>query len=163
MPFKSQAAGEINQRFLLVQLAQHLRGGLQRRQLPVGIENVELAVVLAEGRAGVGGAGVVGGFVEALVFARRSAFRVMLSRRSRSSVKSCSTSHGAPCVQHDGHQIGRGHLRPDELLRRGQGAQLVAAAASRVMSKYSASSRSVFVTGTRRATPARSVVRGSLS
>ena len=64
-----QAAGEVDQRLLLVERAQHLDGGLQRGQLAVGVEDVELAVVLAEGRAGVGGAVVVGGLVEALAFA----------------------------------------------------------------------------------------------
>ena len=59
-----QAAGEINQRFFLVQRPQHLRGGLQRRQLAVRIEDVELAIVLAECRAGVGGAVVVGGLAK---------------------------------------------------------------------------------------------------
>ena len=49
-----QAAGEIDQRLLLVQLPEHLDGGLQRGQLAVGVEDVELAVVLAERRAGVG-------------------------------------------------------------------------------------------------------------
>ena len=58
------SAGEIQQRLLLVELPQHLHRGLQRRQLPIGIEDVELAVVLPEGGAGVGGAVVAGGFVK---------------------------------------------------------------------------------------------------
>ena len=54
-----QSAGEVDQRFLLVELAQHLSRCLQCGELAVGVEDVELAVVLAEGRAGVGGAGIV--------------------------------------------------------------------------------------------------------
>ena len=64
-----QAAGEVDQRLLLVQLAQHLGGGLQRGELAVRVEDVELAVVLAEGRAGIGAAGIVDGFSVALAFA----------------------------------------------------------------------------------------------
>ena len=37
-------------------MPEHLDGGLQRGQLAVGGEDVELAVVLAESRAGVGAA-----------------------------------------------------------------------------------------------------------
>ena len=47
-----QAAGEVDQRFLFAQHAEHLDGGLQRGQLAVGIEEVELAAVLTK----VGGA-----------------------------------------------------------------------------------------------------------
>ena len=62
------------QRLLFVQRAQHLDGGLQGGQLAVGIEDVELAVVLAEGRAGVGGAVVAAAFIEALAFAHGQRF-----------------------------------------------------------------------------------------
>ena len=55
--------------FLLVHLAEHFGRGLQRGELAIGIEDVELAVVLAEGRAGVGAAGVVGGFGGSLALA----------------------------------------------------------------------------------------------
>ena len=54
-----QAAGKVDERFLLVKLAKHFGRGLQGGELPVGIEDVELAVVLAECRAGVGAACVV--------------------------------------------------------------------------------------------------------
>ena len=46
-----QAAGEIDERLLLGQIPQHRRRGLQRRQLAIGVEDVELGIVLAECRA----------------------------------------------------------------------------------------------------------------
>ena len=46
-----QAAGEVDQRLLLRQRPQHRHRRLQRRQLAVGVEDVELGVVLAERRA----------------------------------------------------------------------------------------------------------------
>ncbi len=91
-----QAAGEVDQRFLLVELAQHLGGGLERGQLAVGVEDVELAVVLAEGRAGVGGAGVVWSISSKPWPSPTISVSRMLNSRSRSSVKSCSTSTAPP-------------------------------------------------------------------
>ena len=73
-PVQAQAAGEVEQGLLLAQLAQHRRRGLQRGKLPVGVEDVEFAVVLAEGRAGIGGAGVAVGLIEALIFADDQGF-----------------------------------------------------------------------------------------
>ena len=90
-----QAAGEVDQRFLLAELAQHFRGGLQRGQLAIGIENIELAVVLAEGRAGIGGAGVAADSPKPWP-SPTIIVSMMLSRRSRSSVKSCRTSTAPP-------------------------------------------------------------------
>ena len=51
VPFSRRSAGEVDQRLLLRQRPQHRHRGLQRRQLPIGVEDVELGVVLAERRA----------------------------------------------------------------------------------------------------------------
>ena len=117
-----QAAGEINQRLLLVERAQHFGGGLQRGQLAVGVEDVELAVVLSERGAGIGRAGVVV-FVEALRFGDQLADR----RLQQVAIVGEILQHldGAVRVLHDRHQIGRSDLLGKELLRRRERAQLV--------------------------------------
>ena len=119
-----QAAGEINQRLLLVQMPSIFDGGLQSRQLAIRVEDVELAVVLTEGGAGIGAAGVGGRLIEALAFADDHRLD-NAQQPSRSSVKSCRTCTAPPAILHDGHQIRGSHLRPDELLRRGERAQLI--------------------------------------
>ena len=43
-----EAAGEVDQRLLLRQRPQHRHRRLQRRQLAIGVEDVELGIVLAE-------------------------------------------------------------------------------------------------------------------
>ena len=48
-----QAAGEVDERLLLGQRPQHVDRRLQRRELPVGVEDVELGIVLSEGGADV--------------------------------------------------------------------------------------------------------------
>ena len=63
-----QTAGEVDQRLLLAELPQHFGGGFERRQLAVGVEDVELAVVLTESGSGIGRAGVVRGFIRSLAF-----------------------------------------------------------------------------------------------
>jgi hypothetical protein len=50
---KIQSTREVNQRFLFSDQAEHVDGGLQGRELAVGIEEVELAAVLAEVGSGV--------------------------------------------------------------------------------------------------------------
>jgi len=67
-------AGEIEQGFLLAELAQHHRGGLKRGQLAISRENVELAVVLPEA-APVSAALCRLWFVKALAFADGDGFR----------------------------------------------------------------------------------------
>ena len=69
-----QPAGKVDQRLLLVQLPKHLRRGLQCGELAVGIEDVELAVVLAEGRAGVRAACVIDRLRRVLAFAHDHRF-----------------------------------------------------------------------------------------
>ena len=86
-----QAAGEVDQRLLLVELAEHLDGGLQRGQLAVGVEDVELAVVLAEARRSIDGvSGIVSRSSPTIIVSRVD------SRRSRSSVKSWWTVTAPP-------------------------------------------------------------------
>ena len=72
MPLRRKAAGEVDQRLLFAELAQHLRGGLQSGELAVGVEDIEFAVVLSECRAGIGAAGVVDLVSRVLPFLRRS-------------------------------------------------------------------------------------------
>ena len=48
-PGERNPAGEVDQRLLLLEPAEHGGGGLEGGELPVGEEDVELAVVLAEG------------------------------------------------------------------------------------------------------------------
>ncbi len=115
---QTKPAGEIDERLLLVELAQHLRGGLQRGKLAIGAEDGELAAALAE-RA------VDDAARARSRLRRRSWFGAWTSRRSRSPVKSSWTVTSPPAVHHDGHQIGGRHLFADELLRRADGARLV--------------------------------------
>ena len=68
------AAGEIDQRFFLVERSQHFDGGFERGQLAVRVEDVELGVVLLEGGAGIGGAVVLVVDFESLAFADDQAF-----------------------------------------------------------------------------------------
>ena len=61
-----QPAGEVDQHLLLIEIGKQLDGGLQRIQLAVGGEEIELAIVLAEGAAVIGGAVVTDDGVEPL-------------------------------------------------------------------------------------------------
>src|SRR5205807_7439487 len=69
-----QAAGEIDERFLLAKLPQHFGSRLQRGQLTIGIENVELTVVLPECGSRIRSTGVVGGFVRSLALSHNQRF-----------------------------------------------------------------------------------------
>ena len=71
---QAQAAGEVDQRFLLVKLPQHFGDRLQRGQLTIGVEDVELTVVLTKRRPGIGSAGVVGGLSIPLAFSHNHGF-----------------------------------------------------------------------------------------
>ena len=55
---EAQAAGEVDQRLLLGQRPQHRDRRLQRGQLTIGVEDVELGVVLSERRACLGMSGI---------------------------------------------------------------------------------------------------------
>ena len=66
---QSKATGKVNERFLFGQLAKHLGRGLQGRELAIGVEDIELAVVLAEGGPGVGAACIVDAVLVSLAFA----------------------------------------------------------------------------------------------
>ncbi len=84
------AAGEIQHRLLLVSCPSILAAVCSAAKLPVRGEDVELAVVLAEGRAGVGRAVVVGGLRRSLAPSPTTMVSRMLISLSRSSVKSGS-------------------------------------------------------------------------
>ena len=64
-----QPAGEIDQHLLLAQPPQHLAAVCSAAELPVRIEQVELAVVLPERRAGIAAGRIVCSVVRLLVFA----------------------------------------------------------------------------------------------
>ena len=61
VPVLADAAGEVHQRLLLGEGPEHLGGRFERRQLAVGVEDVELGVVGGERGVGVGVAIVGGG------------------------------------------------------------------------------------------------------
>ena len=66
---EAHAAGKVDERLLLIQIAEHLRGGLNGGKLAVGVEDVEFAIVLAEGGESVRSHVVAVGFLESLAFA----------------------------------------------------------------------------------------------
>ena len=123
-PFSLQATGEVDERFLLIQLPEHPRGRLQRGELAVGIEDVELAVILTEGRAGVGAAGVVDGFGRALALSHDQSLK---DAQQAVAIGSEVLQHidGSARVSHDGNEICGRHLRPDELFGSSQSTQLI--------------------------------------
>ena len=119
-----EPAGEVDERFLLVQLAEHLGRGLQRGELAIGVEDVELAVVLAKRGAGVGTACVVDGLGGALAFADNHGLEnaeqlVAIGGEVLQDVD------GAALVAQDGDQVDGRHLRAQKLLCGRKGAQLV--------------------------------------
>ena len=71
------AAGEIDQRFFLVQRPEHFDRCFERGQLAVGVENVELGIVLLERGAGVGCAVVLVVDFESLAFSDDQASNVL--------------------------------------------------------------------------------------
>ena len=87
---------------------------LQRGQLSVRVEDVELGIVLPEGGPCISRAVVGIGFVEALPLAddQRLDRLLKLIAVIGEVVEHLDSS---PRVTHDRHQIGRGHLRLDEL------------------------------------------------
>ena len=117
-----QAAGEVDQRLLLRQRAQHRRRRLQRRQLAVGVQDAELGIVLPEGGADVG---VVGDAVAVLVVAEDQRLD-HVAQRAAVGGEVLLDADGAAAEGHDRQQVRRLHLRVDEGLRRGVGAHLIA-------------------------------------
>ncbi len=121
---EAKPAGEVDERLLLVDRSKHLYRRLQRGQLAIGVENVELGVVLPESRGGVRGAFVVGVLLKALAQAE--------DQRAEHFLKLCAVAgevlldaHGAAGKGHDGHDVRWLHLRGDELLRGAIGSQLI--------------------------------------
>ena len=107
-----------------MQLAEHLGRGLQGGELAIGVEDVELGVVLAKRGAGVGAAGVVDGLGGALAFADDHGLEnaeqlVAIGGEVLEDVD------GAALVAEDGDQVDGGHLRAQELLSGGECAELV--------------------------------------
>ena len=121
---EAEAAGEVDERFLLVQLAQHFGGGLQGGELAIGVEDVELAVVLSKCGARVGAAGIVDGLGGSLAFANDESFKdaeqlVAIGGEVLQDVDRTTL------VAQDGYQVDSGQLRANELLCCRERAQLV--------------------------------------
>jgi len=115
---ETEPAGEVDERLFLVQLGQHLGCGLQCRELSIGIEDVELTVILAKRGAGIGAACIVDGLGRALAFADNHGFEnaEQLVAIGREVLKNVD---GAALVAEDGDKVDGCHLRAQELLRRG--------------------------------------------
>ena len=101
-----------------------MSGSLQSGQLAVRVENVELAVILAEGGADIGCAGIIGGVIKTLAFTDDHGLQdaqeaVMIVREILQHV---DRSAG---IAQNRYKIRWRHLRPDEFLRRIECAQLI--------------------------------------
>ncbi len=121
---QTQSAGKVDQRLLFAYLAKHVCGGLQRGELPVSVEDVELAIVLPEGRARIGAAGVVRCAFQPLAFANHHGFQnaqqpIAVGRKVLQDV------HRSALVAHDRHQVHGRHLRANEFFRSFERAHLV--------------------------------------
>ena len=116
-----QTAGEVDERLLLGESAQQRRRGLQRRQLPVRIEDAELRIVLAEGRADIG---IVGDAVAILVVAEDQRLHHLAQLRPIVG-EILLHPHGAAAKRHDRQHVRRLHVGVDELLRGRVRARLV--------------------------------------
>ena len=100
-------------------------GGLEGGELAVGVEDVELGIVLAEGGAGVCGGSVVDGLGGTLALADGEGFEdgqelVAVGGEILENVD------GAALVAEDGDEVDGGHLGAEELLGGFEGADLVA-------------------------------------
>ena len=112
----AHAAGEVHQRFLFRQAAEHLHGGFQRRQLAIRIENIELAVVLGERRTGIGFAVVAG---VAVGHAHVSHVQMLDHfEKTVAIVREVLQDRQICLIRHNGHQVGCGDLRCQEFRRR---------------------------------------------
>jgi hypothetical protein len=103
------AAGEVDQRLLFRQRAEHLGRGFESRQLAVGIEDVEFGIVRREGRAGVGGGVALVGdakpwpsptvrFLMSLMSLSRSSVKSSTTLTSEENVMMATRSDGVICV-----------------------------------------------------------------
>ncbi len=104
-----QPAREVHERFLIRQRTQHAHGRLQCRQLTIGIQNRELRIVLAEGRAFFE---LIGNAIAVLVFAEHQGLHHF--EQLRLVVGEVLLHADAAALEsHHGDQIGRCHLRLD--------------------------------------------------
>ena len=114
------AARKIEQRLLLRKRRQHLRGGFERGQLFIGVEDVELGLVGVERRAGVfAGRAVAAVARDARQFARRADLEALHHFfEPIFIVGEILDDLQRPCARgHDRHDIGRLHLLANELQR----------------------------------------------
>ena len=112
---ETKPAGEIDERLLLRQTAQHRGCRLKCRQLTIRVQDAELRVVLAERGADVG---VVGDAVAVLVVAEDQRLHD-LAQRAPVAGEILLHPYRASAERHDRQQIRRLHLRIDERLRGG--------------------------------------------
>ena len=119
----AHAAGEVDERLLLRQARQHLHGGFERREFAVGVEDVELAIVLRVGSAGIFFALVAGGAVgHAGVPDGESGDDAGEQVAVGGEVLKDAEVGG---VDHDRDHVGRLHLALEELERGLLGAELI--------------------------------------
>ena len=121
----ADAAGEIDQRLLFGERAQHARRGFQRGQLAVGIEDVEFGVVGGVRRAGVFLVIGAGGAVDREIAAFADGQALDDLGQGVAIVGEILQHFQVAREGHDGHQVGRRHLRLEEFLGGGLGADLV--------------------------------------
>ena len=121
---QAQAAGEIDQGLLLAQLAKHLGRGLERAQLAVGVEDIELARVLPEGRASVSRARIVDRFGRPLAFADDHGFKnaeqaIAVGRKVLQHIDR------AALIAQQRDEVGCGHLGANEFFSGRECANLI--------------------------------------
>ncbi len=121
---EAETAGEVDKRLLLVQLAEHFGRGLQGRELAVGVEDVELAVVLAKRGSCIGTAGVVDGLGRPLALANDEGLEdaEQLVAIGGEVLKDVD---GTALVAEDGDEIDGCHLRAEKLFGGRKRAELV--------------------------------------
>ena len=123
-PVESESAGKVDKRLLLVELAEHLGSRLQRGKLSIGVEDVELAIVLAKCGPGIGATCIVDGLSGTLTFAHdhglENAEQLIAIRRE--VLKNVDRS---ALVAENGDQVDTRHLRAQKLLRRRERAELI--------------------------------------
>ncbi len=120
-PIQPQTARKIDERLPLRQRLEHRHGGVQRRQLPVRVEDVELGVTLPERRP------------DLRAVWKTVAVQILAVDHPLDDLPQPRTIAGeilfhadrAPLEGHDGDEVGRRHLGIDELQRVRVGTHLI--------------------------------------
>ena len=121
---QAKPAGEVDQRLLLTQVAEYSCRGFERRKLPVGVKNIEFAVILAERRACIGTARVIDSLRRALALTHDHRLENAQQPITIGSEVLQDVDRSA-LVSKNRHPIRRRHLSANELLRCGERAKLL--------------------------------------